>query len=580
MATSDVAPDDERFPARALNRGVGYPSVNSARAEYVLATLRDLSATQAAARASVAIREPASGASTATESTGVAQDLKPHRTRRFWYRDLAMSRWALVGILVVQVGLSLRLVWSNTAFTDEALYLWAGRLEWSHWLHGTPIPVFATYFSGAPVAYPPIGALANGIGGLAGARILSLCFMLTATALLYGVTQRIFNRNAAVAASALFAGLAPTQFLGALATYDAMALMLLALAMWLGIRAAGTSPAARFALLLAAATALAASDVTKYACLLFDPVIIISIATYGWQQRGRRVGVVCAGALLSGLAMLLSLALLIGGLTYWQGLKFTTLARAASNTPASGVLYASGQWLGGVLLLTAIGAGAVFAKYRTWPIRCVAIVLCCAVLLAPAEQARIHTITSLFKHVGFGAWFGCILAGFALVSFTQAVPAVKLRSAIKVAGITALLCALSGTVLATEHYSSWPNVTLLMDTLQPILKATRGPIYVGDSSNNLHYYLGGDVGSRTIISPWYFAWTDPATGKRRYQAAAYADIIRRRYVSVVALNLDVDVPADTDILSAIAQYGGYRRVAYLPYVLDGTKRGFQVWVRQ
>jgi 4-amino-4-deoxy-L-arabinose transferase-like glycosyltransferase len=544
VATSDT-PNDNYYPARVLNRAM----------------------TQAATRTSVAVQEPVSD----TESTKNAQDLKLDRTSR-------SPRWALVGILVVQVGLSLRLVWSNTAFTDEALYLWAGRLEWSHWQHGTPIPVFATYFSGAPVVYPPLGALADSIGGLAGARILSLCFMLTGTTLLYNVTQRIFHRDAAVAASLLFVGLAATQFLGALATYDAMALMLLALAMWLGIRAAGTSAAARFALLMAAATVLAASDMTKYVCLLFDPVVVVSVAMYGWQQSGRRAGVHCAGVLLSTLTMVLSLALLIGGRTYWQGFKFTTLTRAASNAPAPGVLYASGKWLGGVLLLTVIGAAAVFAKYPTRPMRCVAVVLCSAVLLAPAEQARIHTITSLFKHVGFGGWFGCILAGFALVSFTQAVPAVKVRSAINVAATAAFLCALSGTVLAAEHYGGWPNTNLLMVTLRPILKTTHGPIYVGDSSNDLHYYLGDDVGSRTLISPWYFAWTDPVTGKRQYQAAAYADVIRRRYVSVVAL--DLDVPADKNILTAIAHYGGYRRVAYLPYVLDGTRRGFQVWVRQ
>ncbi len=33
-------------------------------------------------------------------------------------------------------------MWSNTAFPDEALYLWAGHLEWSHWLYGTAIPAF------------------------------------------------------------------------------------------------------------------------------------------------------------------------------------------------------------------------------------------------------------------------------------------------------------------------------------------------------------------------------------------------------------------------------------------------------
>ena len=35
-----------------------------------------------------------------------------------------------------------RLIWSNTAFQDEALYLRAGHLEWAQWLHQTPIPNF------------------------------------------------------------------------------------------------------------------------------------------------------------------------------------------------------------------------------------------------------------------------------------------------------------------------------------------------------------------------------------------------------------------------------------------------------
>ena len=65
----------------------------------------------------------------------------------------------------------------------RALYLWAGHLQWANWLHGTAIPPFPYYFSGAPVIYPPLGALADHAGGLAGARVLSLVFMLGATTL-------------------------------------------------------------------------------------------------------------------------------------------------------------------------------------------------------------------------------------------------------------------------------------------------------------------------------------------------------------------------------------------------------------
>ena len=110
-----------------------------------------------------------------------------------------------MAVLVVQAALSLRLVGADTAFEDEATYLWAGHLEWANWLHGTPIPPFSAYFSGAPVIYPPIGALADSLGGLTAARILSLVFMLGATALLWGAAGRLYGPRAAFFAAALFA---------------------------------------------------------------------------------------------------------------------------------------------------------------------------------------------------------------------------------------------------------------------------------------------------------------------------------------------------------------------------------------
>lgn len=116
-------------------------------------------------------------------------------------RIAARLSWPLVAVLSVQAALSLSLVWSNTAFGDEANYLWQGHLEWAHWLHGSAIPAF--HDSGAQEIYPPLGALAESIGGLAGARILSLCFMLGATILLYLTSSRLFGTRAAIIASGL-----------------------------------------------------------------------------------------------------------------------------------------------------------------------------------------------------------------------------------------------------------------------------------------------------------------------------------------------------------------------------------------
>ena len=108
--------------------------------------------------------------------------------------------YPLAAICAVQVALSLTLIWSNTAYLDEADFLWVGRLELAHWLHGTSWPSASAYrfLSGSPTIYPPIGALANSIGGLAGARILSLCFMLGATILLCWTAFRLIGRTGAL----------------------------------------------------------------------------------------------------------------------------------------------------------------------------------------------------------------------------------------------------------------------------------------------------------------------------------------------------------------------------------------------
>ena len=80
---------------------------------------------------------------------------------------------------------------------------WAGRLEWAHWLHPGR-PAFQTWFSGSPAIYPPVGALADRLGGLTGARLLSLVFMLGATVLLDRLPGAVRPAAANVAA-ALFA---------------------------------------------------------------------------------------------------------------------------------------------------------------------------------------------------------------------------------------------------------------------------------------------------------------------------------------------------------------------------------------
>ena len=408
-------------------------------------------------RPAIAIRRAARPAEAvaARRAHGEEPTAGPHRGAS----PAAIGALPLTVIVTVQFVLSLRLITRNTAFTDEALYLWAGRLEWSHWLHHTSLPAFPSYFSGAPVLYPPVVALANSVGGLVGARVLSLCFMLGATVLLHGVTRRVFDRQSAAFAAALFAALGSAQFLGAFATYDAMALFLLAASTWLGIRAASCrTTRARLGLILGAALTLAVADATKYAAALFDPVVLIVIACAHWRQLGRQAGAVAALLAAGATALGIGAALAWGGEPYITGIVTTTLSRQPGNWPIFGILFVSAGWVGTIAVLAAIGAVAVSCARRPAPMWVLAWVLAAAAFLAPAEQARIHVFTSLFKHVAFGGWFGAAVAGYALTAFIRAVPTVKSRGAFKVVTAAVAAMTVSGSMLAIDHFGTWQNI--------------------------------------------------------------------------------------------------------------------------
>src|SRR5215469_12487373 len=229
--------------------------------------------------------------------------------RRSWLSSLAP--FGLYALLTAQAILSLRLMWSNTAFLDEATYLYVGHVEIAHWLTGSSVPAYPTYLSGAPVIYPPLAAIANDIGGLAAARILSLCFMLGATCTLWGMTRRLADSRAAFFAAAIFAALGPTQYLGAFATYDAMALFLMTAAAWCVV--AGRDRADSTLLVIVGAALMALANATKYATGLFDPVIIglaaLSVAT----RQGAKKGLGRAGYLAVIVVGTLAMLLTVGG---------------------------------------------------------------------------------------------------------------------------------------------------------------------------------------------------------------------------------------------------------------------------
>jgi hypothetical protein len=499
--------------------------------------------------------------------------------RDAWHRFIQSQTLPLAVILTVQALLSLRLIWSNTAFTDEGLYLWSGRLEWAHWLHGTPIPNFPSYFSGSPDVYPPLGAMASALGGLTAARMLSLCFMLVATALLHGVTRRLFGLRPANFAAALFAGLGATQFLGAFATYDAMALMLLALATWLSVRAGGSRLAVQLPLLIAAAGALALADAAKYAATLFDPIVIGVAGLLAWQAGRRKNGIFAALAMTSVLGLLLGLGLRVGGPVYWRGITHTTLARAHGGSSAAGIVADSLGWVAVVVILAVIGSAVAITMQPALPMKLCACLLASAVVLAPGNQARIHVFTSLFKHVGFGAWFAAAVAGYALASLANAVPAVKQRGAAMTSAGVAVASLLIGASLAQTHYLSWPRTTEFTAKLGTLLPSHKGNVLAADNGNVIEYYLPDELQGMIFYGPWFLHYLDPASAKPLAGRAAYADAIKHGYFSVIALSFGDSRATDEAITRDIRAYGGYQLISVLPYHAGGRASAFRIWVR-
>ena len=485
-------------------------------------------------------------------------------------------RWLpLLAVLAVQAGLSARLLGADTAFQDEAEYLWAGHLEWSHWLHGTVLPPFASYFSGAPVIYPPLGALADAAGGLAGARLLSLVFMLGATILLWGTTGRLFGRRAAFFSCALFAMSGPALHLGAFATYDAMSVFLLALASWLVATAPDRGEAAgRMAL---AGLVLALANATAYSSALFDPVVILLAVLTAWPA-GARVAARRTGALVTVTAALLIAGALLGGTSYLSGIRQTTLSRAAGSAPLWTVLTDAWSWSGVIFVLAvaAIVASVVTraGARQTWLLA----VLAAAALAGPIEQANLHTLDALNKHVGLGLWFAAIGAGYAVDAFIAAAPDRRAQTLTTTAGVIALAFPISLGISQSHAFStSWPDSAGFTAIFRPLAAHSTGPLLVEDPSIAEYYLPAGHQwqrwsSTRNIVLPAGASTGHPTKSAGITGAgdpATFAHYIARHYFTLVALNF-ADTTALDHAIRADLSRAGYRIVDVVPYGIHGT----------
>jgi Dolichyl-phosphate-mannose-protein mannosyltransferase len=498
-------------------------------------------------------------------------------------RSRVLAGWPLAAVLVVQALLSFRLVRADTAFQDEAEYLWAGHLEWAHWLHGTPIPPFPAYFSGAPVIYPPLGALADSIGGLTAARILSLIFMLGATALLWSAASRLFGRRAAFFSAALFAVLGPTLHLGAFATYDAMAVFLIALAAWLVVRA-GDRPSAN-GWLVAAGVLLAIANAAAYSSLLFDVVVIILALLIALPELGGRVAATRCLTVLIVVAVLLTAGWLAGGSSYLSGFTATTLMRVPGGASAGTVLIDAWSWTG--IVVVAAVCGVVLSGFRrdpgtrTWMLA----ILALAAVLGPLEQAHLHTAASLNKHVALGGWFAAMAAGYAVDQLIAAAPAGANRAVTCAACVIALAFpAVLGTAQSHTFSTDWPRSSGLVAILRPLVERGAGRLLVEDPAP-AEYYLHAESqwtrwsSTRNIVLQSGASSGGPSSAAGVVgpgNAGTFAAKIDEGYFSLVALNY-ADTTSLDKLIAADLRRNHYKVIQVIPYGPDhGT---YVIWQR-
>lgn len=499
-----------------------------------------------------------------------------------------IPRWPLFAVLAVVTVLAGHLIMTNTAFVDEANYLSAGQVEWQHWLHGGPSVNYSTYFSGSPQIYPPLAAAADAIGGLALARAMSLVFMLVTISLLYGTARRLFDRRTAGWAVAVFATVDGTQFLGAFATYDAMSLMLVALAVWVAVRFAQSGRAYPHAGLLLGVPLLALANATKYASGLFDPVVITVVGFAVASRYGRRLGVRAAVTFAAMLAAVLCAAVAIAGHRYEIGISATTLSRATGTATTSQVLGQAVRWIGWLAALSALAMVVCVVMWRRGrrhedrrsviaaaPV--LTLLLAATVALAPIEQARIHTTVSLHKHVTFGGWFAAIAVGAMFATLSGPVWRKWWRWAPVLTVVTALL--VIGRGQAAGSFQTWPNTTRLMASMAPYVAATADKPVLMDGSEVARYYLGSRYPVWHWANTYYLQYQPPGSTKLLFGEEAFRSAIRHDYFGVVAFNqLDESYWMNGIVEQAIAKNSHYHYLGRV-YIHDSAGAGwYALWL--
>src|SRR6202034_3177992 len=273
------------------------------------------------------------------------------------------------------------------------------------------------------------------------------------------------------------------------------ALLLMAAATWSATAVRGGEQATRW--MIAAGILLALANATKYATALYDPTVVGVAFLSWWPEAGGRRALRLAAVLAGVAAAVVGVLLALGGPGYLTGIRVTTTGRVDGTDAASLVFADSWSWTA-VVLVPAVVAVVVCAVRRRWPQALLLAVLALSALLAPADQARIQTTTSLNKHVDFGAWFAAIAAGYLLSLLSR-------RRVVLAAALAALIPVTAVGTAQARAMSDWPDAAGLVKVVRPM--TAHGGHFLVETADVLQYYLPDTTWQQ---------WSDTASNSPQY----------------------------------------------------------------
>ena len=290
------------------------------------------------------------------------------------------------------------------------------------------------------------------------------------------------------------------------------------------------------------------ANATKYATGIFDPVIIALAALSVAAQRGMKAALGRAGFVAVCSVGMLAALLGLGGPLYVTGVLSTTLARAGGVNSPLMVITDSAKWVGisVALALLAIVVAALTRQNR-FQVAIFAL-LAAAGLLVPLNQARIHTTTSLSKHVDFGAWFAAAAAGYVIARHLPRREGARDlgRDGTPGPGSRPDSMGLIGRVQAGDFFQVWPNSVNVTANLRALTHSHPGN-YLAEDYDVPAYYLEDSVPWHRWFDTWYFSYTRPGTAHPITGAAAYRAAIADHYFSLIILDFGDTAAVDKSI---------------------------------